>query len=303
MLKIGRHTFASLFFECSGSFLISIAPYNIVLAAGFPMSGFSGIAIILHRLFGLPIGLTTIALNIPVAFLCYKVIGRAFLLRSLRCMVISSLMIDYIAPLFPMYTGDRMLAAIAAGVIIGLGFAMIYMRNTSTGGSDFIVMAVKATWPHLKLGNIVFAFDFIIVLAGGLIFNDLDGIIYGVIVNYLLSVVVDKVMYGLNAGKVAFIVSDDGKRIYSAVSGCCERGSTIIPAVGGYSGQPRDIVMIAASTKDMYSIEKAVKHADPNSFMIIMESNEVHGLGFNVTRVAEASRPGGSPRRRETPPD
>ena len=254
---------------------------------GFPMSGFSGIALILYRLTALPIGLGTILLNVPVAFLCYKVIGAKFMFRSLRCMLISSLMVDYLAPLLPVYTGNRMLCALAAGVLLGMGFALIYMRGSSTGGADFIIMAVKARWPHLKLGSIIFAFDFLIVVIGGLIFEDIDGIIYGIIINFLLSAVIDKVMYGLNAGKVAFVVTDHGKAICDAVDACCQRGSTIIPAIGGYSGADRQMVMVAGSTKDMYSIEKAVKKADPMAFMIVMESSEVHGYGFSVVRVAE----------------
>ena len=89
--------------ESAGSFLVAIALYNFALYADFPLSGFSGIAMILYRLFGLPIGLTTIALNIPVAIICYRLIGKEFMIRSLRCMIISSLMIDYVAPLLPVY--------------------------------------------------------------------------------------------------------------------------------------------------------------------------------------------------------
>ena len=60
-------------------------------------------------------------------------------------------MIDYLAPLFPVYTGSRMLAAICTGVLAGLGYAIIYMQNSSTGGTDFIIMAVKALKPYLSL--------------------------------------------------------------------------------------------------------------------------------------------------------
>ena len=66
--------------------------------AAFPLTGFSGIALIVNRLWGLPIGATTVLLNIPLAFLCYKLLGRGFFLRSMRCMVISSIFIDYIGP-------------------------------------------------------------------------------------------------------------------------------------------------------------------------------------------------------------
>ena len=186
--------------EVLGSMLIALGLYNFALEAKFPMSGFSGLAMIIYRLFGLPIGVTTILLNIPVTLLCFRVLGKSFFLRSLRCMVISSVCVDVIAPLLPVYQGDRMLSALCTGVLSGIGYALIYMRNSSTGGADFISMSLKAVKPHLSLGKIIFAMDFLVVLLGGVIFQDVDGMIYGLIINSLLSLVVDKTMYGINSG-------------------------------------------------------------------------------------------------------
>lgn len=273
--------------EVVGSFLVALALYNFALMAKFPMTGFSGISMILYRLFGLPIGLSTIILNIPVAFLCYKLLGRGFFLRSIRCMVISSLLIDYVAPHLPVYQGDRLLAAICTGVLGGLGYSMIYMRNSSTGGSDFIIMAVKALRPHLSLGKIAFLSDVGIILAGGFIFKDMDGVVYGMIINYIFAIAVDKMMYGLNSGKLALIVSESGTDIAMQIDELCGRGSTLLDARGGYKQERRDVVMCACSTKQMYLVEKAVKKIDPNAFIIIMESNEVLGEGFDNTRVAQ----------------
>ena len=103
--------------EVLGSMLIALGLYNFALEAKFPMSGFSGLAMIIYRLFGLPIGVTTILLNIPVTILCFRVLGKSFFLRSLRCMVISSVCVDVIAPLLPVYQGDRMLSALCTGVL------------------------------------------------------------------------------------------------------------------------------------------------------------------------------------------
>ena len=246
------------------------------------MTGFSGISIILYRLLGLPIGLTTIALNIPVALLCYKLLGRGFFLRSLRCMVISSLMIDYLAPLLPVYEGSRLLAAICTGILAGFGYAMIYMKNSSTGGSDFIIMAVKALKPYLSLGKIAFWSDVGIILVGGILFKDVDGIIYGMIVNYLFAVAVDKVMYGIDAGKLALIVTDKGTEVTETIEHCCQRGSTILKGMGGYQQDEKHVVMCACNNKQMYLVQQAVKEVDPRSFIIILESNEVLGEGFKV---------------------
>lgn len=273
-----------LFWEILGSFLVALALYNFALYAAFPMTGFSGIALILYRLFALPIGLTTIVLNIPVAIACYRLIGREFLLKSIRCMVISSLMIDYVAPLLPAYQGERMLAALVTGTLGGIGYAVIYMRKSSTGGSDFIIMAAKALKPHIKLGTIAFLSDIGIILAGGVIFRDADGIIYGMIINLLFAVVVDKVMCGLNSGRVGLVVTQRGQEMCALIDDRTGRGSTILEARGGYQNSAKQVVMVACNSKEMYQIERAIKELDDSSFMIVMSSNEVHGEGFRVIR-------------------
>ena len=155
LLQIGT----DLLYETVGSVLIAVAIHNFALAAAFPMTGFSGIAIILNRFFQIPVGISTVLLNLPVALLCYRKIGRTFLLKSFRCMIISSLFIDYLAPLFPFYEGSRLLAALVTGVLGGLGYAMIYTRGSSTGGADFLIMALKSIKPHLRLGTIAFSID------------------------------------------------------------------------------------------------------------------------------------------------
>ncbi len=281
-IKDKERVWVDILWECFGSFLIAIALYNFALNAKFPMTGFSGIAMIFYRLYEAPIGITTIILNIPVAILCYRLIGRDFLLRSLRCMVISSLVIDYIAPLLPLYNGNRMLAAIVTGTLGGIGYAVIYMRNSSTGGSDFLIMAAKAVRPHMKLGTIAFLSDIGIILVGGIIFKDMDGIIYCMIINFLFAIVVDRVMCGLNSGKVALIVTERGEEVCDLIDECCGRGSTILDGRGGYKKNEKQVVMVACNSKQMYQVEKTVKKLDEEVFIIVMDANEIHGEGFRV---------------------
>lgn len=273
--------------EIIGSICIAAGIYNFAVQAEFPMTGFSGISIIFYQIFGIPIGLSTIVLNIPVAVLCYRLLGRKFFISSVRCLIISSLFIDYVAPLFPVYQGSRLLAALCTGVIAGLGYSVIYLQNSSTGGTDFIIMSVKVLKPHLSLGKIAFLSDVLIILAGGIIFQDVDGIIYGMIVNFLFAVVVDKLMYGINAGKMALIVTGHGKEICDVIDKSCERGSTLLGAKGGYRGEEKEVVLCACSNKEMHLVQRAVKEADPSSFMIVLESNEVHGEGFKTLQIGE----------------
>lgn len=274
-----------LLWEISGSICVAAGLYNFAVQAEFPMSGFSGISIILYRLFGLPVGLGTILLNIPVSLLCWRLLGRRFFVSSLRCMLISSLFVDYVAPLFPVYEGERLLAALCTGVLMGVGYAAIYMQGTSTGGMDFIIMAIKKKRQHLPIGRIILSVDVLVVLIGGILLRDMDGILYGIIVSFLLSTVVDKLMYGVNAGKMALIVTNRAEYLCDVIDEVCQRGTTILDAKGGYRGDSRQIVLCACSNKEMYLVQKTVKEADPDAFLVIMESNEVHGEGFRNVQI------------------
>ena len=100
--------------------------------------------------------------------------------------------------------------------------------------------------------------------------------------------VIDKMMYGINAGKLALIITDYGKTISNVIDHCCGRGTTLIKAHGGYQGDAKDIVLCACNNKEMYLVQVAVKFADPNAFLIILESSEVHGQGFRVFQVGKS---------------
>lgn len=261
--------------------VIAVGVYNFALNANFPVAGFSGIAIILYHLFRIPVGIGTILLNIPVSIFCYKFLGRTFFLKSVKSMIISSILMDYVAPMFPVYNGSRLLAALCMGVLCGGGYAAIFMRGSSTGGQDFITMAIKKVKPHMTLGVITFGFDICTILLGTiLVFKDVDGLIYGIIVTYLMAIVMDRIMYGIDEGKMTLIVTEHGDEVAEQIDEYSGRGSTILQGMGSYSKKKKDVVMCACNNKQMYTIKKMVRQIDPQAFTIIMESNEVVGEGF-----------------------
>ncbi len=264
-----------------GGILIAIGVYNFAVASGFPVAGISGIAIIFYHFFEIPIGVMTTILNIPIVIVCYKLLGKTFLLKSLKTMLISNVIIDVIAPMFPVYEGELMLSCICMGVFSGLGYALIYMRDNSTGGADFVIMAVRKWKPYLSLGKIIIIFDFTIVIIGGFLMEgSLDHIIYGLIASYILSVMVDKMMYGLDAGKLTLIVTEHGHEVADKIDELTQRGATLLKATGSYSKADKQVVMCACNKKQMHMVQKAVKEVDNRAFLVTMEASEVRGEGF-----------------------
>lgn len=270
-----------LLVDAAASVAIAVGVYNFALNADFPVAGFSGIAIIMYHLFGVPVGVGTIVLNIPVSIFCYKSLGKTFFAKSLKTMLISSIFMDYVAPMFPVYNGSRLLAALCMGVLCGIGYAIIFMRGSSTGGQDFISVAVKKVKPHISLGLITAVLDMsTIVLGSLLVFKDVDGFIYGIMVTYIMAIIMDKIMYGMDEGKMTLIVTEYGEELAEKIDAYSGRGSTILKGMGSYSKKKKDVIMCACNNKQMYTIKKMVHSMDPKAFTIIMESNEVVGEGF-----------------------
>ena len=270
----------NLALEVIGCFVSALGLYSFAVAAGVPVTGVAGIGAILFRLFGLPIGVTNIIMNIPIVLICFKYLGKDFFFRSVRCMVLFAFFTDYVLAALPVYQGDRMLATICGGVIGGIGDALIYMQNASTGGLDFVTMAIKVKHPHLPFGNLTFAAALAVIVLNGVVFHDVDSVIYGLLFNYLVAAVINKVMFGFASSMLALIVTDNGKAACEEIDRVADRGSTILHGQGGYNGDPKDVVLCACSNKQLYEIEQAMKQLDPHCFIIMLQSNEVHGEGF-----------------------
>ena len=260
---------------------MGIGTYCFAAAFKFPMVGFTGLALILYQLFGLPVGIGTIVLNIPFAIISYREIGRKFLLKSIKSIVITSIMIDIVAKVVPAYQGEYILAAICTGVISATGYALIFMRDSSTGGADFIMVLINHFFPHFSLGKIALVIDScIIVLGVALVSKNVNSLIYGLIIAYLVATVLDKAMDGLTAGKLIMIICDKPKDMAKEIASLIDRGSTYLKAVGSYTDEERDVVMCACRVKEVHTVRQAAKKLDPRSFVIIIDSNEVAGEGF-----------------------
>ena len=111
----------NLLLEVLGCFVAAAGIYSFAVASGVPVTGVAGVCAILYRLFGIPMGLSNVLINIPGILFSYKVLGKSFLLRSMRCMVLFAVFTDYLLPMMPVYTGDRLLATLCGGVICGIG--------------------------------------------------------------------------------------------------------------------------------------------------------------------------------------
>lgn len=263
-----------------GSIFYSIGIYSFAKMANFAPGGISGLALILNHLWGLPIGATSLVINIPLILLSYRIVGSRFMRKSVRTILINTLFLDFIFPLTPAYSGNSLLAALYTGVFFGIGLAIIYMRGSSTGGTDFLTMSIKTLRPHLSLGVVTMSIDLVIILIGWPVFGNIDAVLYGLISTFVTSMVIDKIMYGTNAGKLAIIITTCGPQVAAKIDEVCARGSTSIRAQGSYTGTHRQVLLCACSKAEAYKVRSAAHLLDPSAFVMITETSEVFGEGF-----------------------
>lgn len=273
-----------LIYDIAGSILYAAGIYTFAGNGGFAPGGVSGLALIMNNLWGLPVGTVTLLLNIPLILISYKTVGKRLLIKSGVTMVISTLFLDLIFPLFPMYSGNRMMAALCSGVFLGAGMALFYIRGSSSGGIDFLTLTIKKKKPHMTIGVITMIIDLTVILLGVPVFGDVDSVLYGLLATFVCTVVIDKILYGIGAGTLAVIVTGKGKETARRIAETVDRGVTSLNAVGAYTGQDRDVLLCACSKAEAYMVRAAVREADEQAFIMFTETSEVFGEGFKDAR-------------------
>ena len=269
-----------LVYDVVGSLIFGLGLYTFAREGGFATGGFSGLGLMLNHLTGLPIGMLTLLLNIPLIILSYRTLGRFFLLKTLKTMIIQTLILDLVMPLFPTYRGNPLIAALFTGVLMGAGLGIIYMRGSSTGGSDFLILSLHKVLPHLSVGQFSLMIDFVILILGALVYGNIDEALYGLISTFACSQVMDRVLYGAGSGKMAIIITNHGMETAQAISDEIERGSTLIKAIGTYSGDGRDMLLCACSKNQIFKVRAAAHKVDERAMVMITEVDEVYGEGF-----------------------
>lgn len=281
---------ADLGYDVLGSCLYAAGIYTFASHANFAPGGVSGLAIILNYLFSLPIGVATLMMNIPLIIISYRVLGKTFLLKTVKTTLISAFIMDTVFPLIPIYTGEPILAALYTGALSGAGLALIYMRGSSTGGTDLVIMSIRKKKPHLSIGQLGLAIDGIVILTGGLVYGRIDAVLQGVIATVVSNIVIDKIVYGAGSGKMAMIVTDCGAAVAKKISDETERGATMVEAVGAFTKEAKDLLICACSKREIYEVRRAVYEVDPHALIMITSYDEAYGYGFQEPELSQKKK-------------
>lgn len=269
-------------FIFAGTFCYTASVYVFTAPNNIAPGGVTGLATAVHYLIpALSIGTFVSVVNIPLLIVGYRFLGKKFILKTLISTVLFSVLYDYAFAFFmPVYTGDKILASLFGGVLSGFGLALVFIKGGSTGGADITNRIIQKKLPHISLGRIVLISDVVVIVFATLAFKEMESAMYAIVAMFVASRVMDGVLYGADIGKMVMIVTSMPNEVCSQVNSKINRGTTVIQAKGGYTGQDKSVIMCAVKINQFHKLKRLIYSIDSSAFMMVTNSTEVVGEGF-----------------------
>lgn len=247
------------------------------------MGGFGGFAIVVKYFaegFGLdiPVWLTNAALNVPVFIIAFFVIGKDFVAKTLLGAVSFAVWL-YIIPTYDICGGDFLLAVAIGGIMDGVGIGLIFLTNSTSGGTDMVSAILHKFFKHYSVPTILFVVDGLIVVLGAFVLGFRNAM-YGIITIYVLTKISDTMLEGVKFAKLVYIISDEYEKIAKLIMSEMDRGVTAISARGMYTNKDKSMLFCVVGKKEIVKIKEIAAVTDPKSLIIVSDVREVFGEGF-----------------------
>ncbi|SFC82519.1 YitT family protein [Clostridium uliginosum] len=263
-----------------GCFIASLGVNLFLSHAKLLSGGATGIALILEYTVGLPSGIIVFILNLPLLLLSYKKLNKDFTIYTTIGMTSLSLSLILTKPFKNIiYVNDILLYCIYGGVLCGIGYGLVFLRNGSTGGTDVITMLIRKKYSNFNIGSLGFALNCIIIVIGALIFG-LPQALYTLISLFTQSVVLDKMLKGFNTKKLLLILTGKEQEIINYVITDLHRGITSLLAEGEYTHDRKKMLYCIVTSRQMIELQTSIHNIDPSAFITIVDISEVRGKGF-----------------------
>ena len=257
-----------------GSALVAIALNGIIIPHKFVSGGLTGLALGIHYLFpSFPVSWLYFFMNIPLSVIGWKFVGRRFFYYSIVGMVIFSVMVGWVN--VPLPVQDKILSALFAGILTGIGAGIILKSKGSAGGTDILSVVLLNRF-SVRVGSTILAFNIIVLTAASILFS-LESALYTLVYMYVSSRIVEVVLTGLSQRKAVIIISPKWEEISQKILREIVRGVTFIKGQGAYSGKDENILYTVITFRELPRVKDIVRETDPEAFVVVHETLEVMG--------------------------
>ena len=261
-----------------GNAVNALAVILFVLPYRFPDLGVSGLAVLSNYVFGISPAWVLLAANALLMVWAWKELSPRFVIWTAYSVVLTSVLLK-VFELVPLPDlPDRFLAAVASGVLHGLGGGIVFRVGASSGGLDIPAVALRRRY-GIELGQFSIYVNMFILLLSFFIVG-FEAVVYGVVGLYVYGIVVDNIMRSFDRRKQVLIVSSEPRKVSDFITHSIGRGVTFLRGEGGYTGEDRLLLLSFLEPRQVIFLKKFLSDADPKAFMAISDASEVLGKGF-----------------------
>ncbi len=274
------------FFITLGMAVYSFGFCGFILPEKVVIGGLTGIGTIVYLAWGVPVAITTYALNLTLLAIAYKIVGKQFVLGTIYGATMISLFIGIFQPLLEgvTFTTEPFLNIVIGGICAGFGVGITFTHNGSSGGTD-IVAAMVSKHTNVTVGRTMLYVDAAIISSSYLITHQIDKVVFGFAVLFICSYVVDMII-NTNRQAVQFtIFSTKWQQIATAINNDAHRGCTVFTGMGWYSKHEVKVLLVMCRKIEAVTIARIIKSIDPQAFCTQANVNGVYGKGFDELKV------------------
>jgi len=255
-----------------GSMIFALGINSILKPMHFVTGGIAGLALIIQKFIpALNLGWIYLLINIPLFALAWMAVGRRFFFYSLIGMISLTVSLTFVQ--VPIDLDDKLLNALLAGMILGIGSGLSLRSSGSQGGLDILSVMLLMRF-SITLGNTVLTMNTLILLMVA-VFYSLEAVLYTLIVIYVSSKIMNIVVTGLSQRKAVFIISPHWEVIAREILKDIRKGVTIIEARGGYSHKQEYLLYAVIPTMEIGQMKVMIRRIDPDAFVVISNTQEV----------------------------
>lgn len=260
-----------------GAILTAYSVQGFIVNSGLGGGGVGGIALLLYYTMGLPIGVMTFVLNIPLFVLGWRGVNRLFVIKTLFGLIIFSLTLDLLKGIQPLPLNDVFLGALYGGVLGGVGSGIVFRLGGSLGGTDIVAKVIQRRFGW-AMGTTMLFINAVIILISWAILGPKIAL-YTLVSMFTLSKTVDVIQSGLPA-KAVIIISNQSDSLIQRIIKDVGRGVTFLHGHGGYSSADKNVIICVVGMSELGNLKRIVREEDPQSFLIVQNATEVIGEGF-----------------------
>lgn len=264
-----------------GTYLVSFGINFFLLPLKLTTGGVSGIGTILYYLFNIPLGITTIVLNIPLFLLSLKKLGIRSSLKTIFATLLLSVFLD-VFKYQNLKITDLFTSSIFGGIIMGIGLSIVFKAGASTGGSDLLAQIIYKSFPVQSLSQVLLLIEMVIIGAVVIVFKNINLGLYSIVAMFISSKMIDVVFEGIYYTKVVNIISDNPDGIVKFIIEDLERGATLTKSKGAHTNKDNTTITCILTRPQLTKLKRELKNIDREALMYISNTNEVFGKGFKA---------------------